>query len=335
MKINLIHFILFSIFIIFSLEQKLTNVKEINKTINKKLVYLEDGYYKIKAYDNFSLFNYHQNNKINNEFLIFKSVNYNEKNSGNYYIEDKKLRTILYTNMTTIIFQYYNIYNKNNYLWKLIPKINKEGKLVYYILNLKYYRFIEYNNTASDFNYKFILSNKNNIKQLTKYNEFTFERNNKSPLKSNKKLINKNKPHKAIEDLLKNIKDSNFKNEKQIFDKLKYYNNKNINSNDDNSLLKEIIDLQNYTSDTYGKELLNISEKLNKVIRISLDNQKFFERNQRKERMKINNIKQQIKIIKEQYNHNLNNTYILVITFLIVFFIFLILDYLNYKYFTL
>ena len=56
MKINLIYFILFSSFIFFSLEQDKINKEGMNETFNKSLEELEDGFYKIKSYDNFSLF---------------------------------------------------------------------------------------------------------------------------------------------------------------------------------------------------------------------------------------------------------------------------------------
>lgn len=333
MKINLIYFILFSSFIFFSLEQNKINKIATNETFNEELKELEDGFYKIKSYDNFSLFTKHPNNQSSEVFFVLKTYNIIENNTVQYYIEDTKTQKILFTNSTNIFFQKDDTNFTNNYLWKLIPKINKDRKLIYYILNVNYERYIEYNSSELNDNYKFKLSDKYNIEQLTKDNEFTFEKSYNSFYDFDKIFFSK---HKNISDenSINSIKTSTSSIKKEILDNLqnikKINNDKNI-QNDEDGLIKEIINLLNNSSGIYENELFIIAEKLNKVIQISIDTQKYIAQKKNEERIKVINMMRDIKLLKEKYNHSLSNTYILGITFIIIFFIFLIFEHLNIK----
>ena len=131
------------------------------------------------------------------KFLITKDISKNTNNNY-YYIQESKLKyKIGLTNMDKIK-AIFSKTNRDSDLWNIIPKINSDNNLIYYVQNKKNKRFWEYNSKGIN---KLILSETTNVNNLTINNEFIFIKLYRKSEKINTQLLN-NEP---IDVLIKYI----------------------------------------------------------------------------------------------------------------------------------
>ena len=99
-----------------------------------------------------------------NFYSISKAVNLNSKIDINYLSTDSDNNLIINSQPS--------LQNQDFFLWKIIPKINDENNLIYFIQNKKSKRFLELNSIYKD--NKPFLSNITDISKVSKFNEFRF-----------------------------------------------------------------------------------------------------------------------------------------------------------------
>ena len=100
---------------------------------------------------------------------------------------------------------------------------------------------------------------------------------------------------------------------------------------DENKILYEIDSLVNNITEKYEKELINLTARINNIINSSLETQNEIIQRTNSEKVMLNNMLNDIKLLKERYKQNITHTYIMGFIILIVFLIFCILDFLKKK----
>ena len=184
-------FLVFLFFRIYILCQNISNISYINnnKTTIHNATYIirnREGNLNLEFFYNFNFFNY-ERRPLKPNFNIMKKSKNNINDSINdedfYFIKyNSKGKYITAKNNTNYLIDS-NILDEDFSLWKIIPKINEENKLVYYVQNKKTKKFWEflYNDTL-------MLSEKN-ISDLNKSNEFLFIELYKEAEKTDSKLL--------------------------------------------------------------------------------------------------------------------------------------------------
>ena len=184
-------FLVFLFFRIYILCQNISNISYINnnKTTIHNATYIirnREGNLNLEFFYNFNFFNY-ERRPLKPNFNIMKKSKNNINDSINdedfYFIKyNSKGKYITAKNNTNYLIDS-NILDEDFSLWKIIPKINEENKLVYYVQNKKTKKFWEflYNDTL-------MLSEKN-ISDLNKSNEFLFIELYKEAEKIDSKLL--------------------------------------------------------------------------------------------------------------------------------------------------
>ena len=128
-----------------------------------------------KKFFNYLYFHNDEKVPLKNQFLINKQEDNIIKNITYFYIEDifskNKISSIIEGEKE--ILKLSNITN-NNSLWNIIPKINSNNQLIYYVQNKYNQKFWEYDNLSNINN--IVLSEITDINQLTINNEFQFIR---------------------------------------------------------------------------------------------------------------------------------------------------------------
>ena len=136
-----------------------------NKEGDKNLDFENDGY---------PIFLNEKKKLLKNNFLLIKENN-NEENINNtnnyYYIQDNISNNKIGITNQNLIKRLNVVVNKDILLWNIIPKINLENKLVYYVQNKNNKKFWEYNPNNVN---QIILSQTTDINNLTINNEFQF-----------------------------------------------------------------------------------------------------------------------------------------------------------------
>ena len=184
-------FLVFLFFRIYILCQNISNISYINnnKTTIHNATYIirnREGNLNLEFFYNFNFFN-NERRPLKPNFNIMKKSKNNINDSINdedfYFIKyNSKGKYITAKNNTNYLIDS-NILDEDFSLWKIIPKINEENKLVYYVQNKKTKKFWEflYNDTL-------MLSEKN-ISDLNKSNEFLFIELYKEAEKTDSKLL--------------------------------------------------------------------------------------------------------------------------------------------------
>ena len=141
-------------------------------------------------------------------------------------------------------------------------------------------------------------------------------------LTSEESAINKNDIK-----LINSIKNKNLK--KSIFKTFLSRKEEKKISNDDNKTLNEIDFLINNITEKFENQIYNLTIKINKMINSSLEAQNELIKKTRDEKILINGLLDDIKLLKERNKRNIEFTYIIGIIIFIIFFIFCIFDYLK------
>ena len=98
---------------------------------------------------------------------------------------------------------------------------------------------------------------------------------------------------------------------------------------DEIKVLNEIDSLINNITGKYENELLNLTLKINNIINSSLDTQNEIIKRAESEKIIINSMLNDIKLLKQKYKQNMFHTYILGGIIIITFLLFCIIDYLK------
>ena len=98
------------------------------------------------------------------------------------------------------------------------------------------------------------------------------------------------------------------------------------NQNDELKILNEINSLINNITTKYENELLNLTLKINNIINTSLDTQNEIIKRAESEKLMINRMVNDIKLLKEKYKKNMNHTYIMGGIIVLTFLMFCIID---------
>ena len=135
-----------------------------------------------------------------------------------------------------------------------------------------------------------------------------------------------------VSSLAANLNNKNI----NIFKKRRYSNSlsrkeeKKQNSQyDEIKVLNEIDSLINNITGKYENELLNLTLKINNIINSSLDTQNEIIKRAESEKIIINSMLNDIKLLKQKYKQNMFHTYILGGIIIITFLLFCIIDYLK------
>ena len=124
-------------------------------------------------------------NEIKN-FLLIKDKD-PEKEEDYFYIKDISSKVILSaTNKNEKITNYKNDIEKDYSLWKIIPKLNEDNNIIYYIQNKKTKKYWEINDSS---NFKKIELKE--VSNFNKNNEFQFNELYKEVLDNNSTLLDK------------------------------------------------------------------------------------------------------------------------------------------------
>ena len=179
--------ILFQIFIISF--QNHTNFSY----INSKDLSIKNAFYIIRNSDGTLNLEYKHSLKFNIEREIktlkknFELIKYMDGNEDYFYIREKVSDLDLSSDGKEIDFYTKFFFSrKDSYLWKLIPKLKKPNKLIYYVQNKQYKRFWELSVDE-----KLKLSKKDDISELNQNNEFQFHELYKEVEKKNSELLEK------------------------------------------------------------------------------------------------------------------------------------------------
>ena len=189
----------------------LYNQNEINYSyINSKDYSIKTAIYLIENRNGSLSLEFKDIPNFKNKFNVTDSILEIKEESDNFYsisrtiILDTKIDfNYLSTdsNNSLLIKSESSIKNKDYFLWKIIPKINDENNLIYFIQNKKSKRFLELNSIDKD--NKPFLSNITDISKVGKFNEFRFVELYKKVDKMNKhSFILENEP---IDVLIKYI----------------------------------------------------------------------------------------------------------------------------------
>ena len=165
--------------------------------INNQDFSIKNAVYIIRNRDGkFNLeFKYSITNFINNEkidlkqnFEILEEINNTSEKEKYYYIKEKELDLVLSSDNDQIIFKKESLFiDKDLSLWKMIPKINEENQLVYYVQNKKNKNFWDLTISKNKNNFK--LTQTTNVSNLNKSNEFQFIELYKEVEKKNSTLL--------------------------------------------------------------------------------------------------------------------------------------------------
>ena len=135
-----------------------------------------------------------------------------------------------------------------------------------------------------------------------------------------------------VSSLAANLNNKNI----NIFKKRRYSNSlsrkeekKQNNQYDEIKVLNEIDSLINNITGKYENELLNLTLKINNIINSSLDTQNEIIKRTESEKIIINSMLNDIKLLKQKYKQNMFHTYILGGIIIITFLLFCIIDYLK------
>ena len=123
---------------------------------------------------------------------------------------------------------------------------------------------------------------------------------------------------------------------KYLIKKKRYFNslskkeeNNKSNQYDEQKILSEIDSLVNNITTKYENELLNLTLKINNIINTSLDTQNEIIKRADSEKIMINKMLNDIKLLKEKYRKNIKHTYIMGGIIIITFLLFCIIDFLK------
>ena len=123
-----------------------------------------------------------------------------------------------------------------------------------------------------------------------------------------------------------------------IFKKRRYSNSNSLSRKeekkqnsqyDEIKVLNEIDSLINNITGKYENELLNLTLKINNIINSSLDTQNEIIKRTESEKIIINSMLNDIKLLKQKYKQNMFHTYILGGIIIVTFLLFCIIDYLK------
>ena len=130
--------------------------------------------------------------------------------------------------------------------------------------------------------------------------------------------------------------EENLNNNKYIIKKGGFLNslskkeeNNKSNQYDEQKILSEIDLLVNNITTKYENELLNLTLKINNIINSSLDTQNEIIKRADSEKIMINKMLNDIKLLKEKYRKNIKHTYIMGGIIIITFLLFCIIDFLK------
>ena len=191
MIFNRNYFYVFWFFRIYILCQNISNISYINnnETSIQNAIYIirnRKGDLNLEFHYNLIFMNNEKQSLIHNFNIIKKSKNNtNDYNNTEdyYFIIYNSNKYITYNHNTNHLKLDSNILDIDFSLWKIIPKINEENKLVYYVQNKKTKKFWEISDNDA-FNLK-----EKNISNLNKNNEFLFVELFKKVVKTDSKLL--------------------------------------------------------------------------------------------------------------------------------------------------
>jgi len=165
---------LLNFFLLYGFCQKGINLSYINNndiTI-KNAVYLiksRDGELLLELND-FASFKNEEKNKLKNYFSLINDYHNNNNTEKFFYIKNNLLGLKLSSsNENNKIIKYTENLDKDYALWKVIPKINEENQLIYYIQNKKTKKYWYFESSKNNKELKL-----KEMKQLNKNNEFKF-----------------------------------------------------------------------------------------------------------------------------------------------------------------
>ena len=184
-------FLVFLFFRIYILCQNISNISYINnnKTAIHNATYIirnREGNLNLEFLYNFNFLN-NEKKPLKPNFNVMKKSKNNINDSINdedfYFIKyNSEGKYITTKNNTNYLNLDSNILDEDFSLWKIIPKINEENKLVYYVQNKKTQKFWE-------FLYDTFMLSEKNISDLNKSNEFLFIELYKEAEKTDSKLL--------------------------------------------------------------------------------------------------------------------------------------------------
>ena len=162
--------------------------------INRNETSIQNGVYIIRNNEgNLNLefsYNFHfinnPNKNLKKNFELIKWID-NNFTEEFFIVKEKDSNAEISADEQNNIIEYKKNLENDLKLWKIIPKINNESKLVYYVQNKKNKKFWE---LKYNYNGKFELSETENIEKLNKHNEFLFVEMFKEVEKKESKLLN-------------------------------------------------------------------------------------------------------------------------------------------------
>ena len=175
--------------------QSINNINNTNN-INGETNSIQNAFYIIRIRDGTKNLEYDDNDSIvfvddeekplKLNFLITRE-NASNINNNYYYIQDNELKYKIGVTYLDKIKSLTDAISKDSLLWKIIPKINSDNNLIYYVKNKKSNRFWEYNPNSTN---QLILSETTNMNNLTKNNEFKFIKMYRKSEKKKSKILN-------------------------------------------------------------------------------------------------------------------------------------------------
>ena len=127
---------------------------------------------------------------LKKNFLITKDINNINKTGNNmtyYFIQDNTSKNKIGVTKKERVEKLSYVMNEELALWNIIPKINSEKQLIYYVQNKKSKKFWQYNPIGVN---HIILTQTTDINNLTIYNEFQFIKIYRESEKFESKLLN-------------------------------------------------------------------------------------------------------------------------------------------------
>ena len=145
------------------------------------------------------------------------------------------------------------------------------------------------------------------------YNSLENKKINRSKFKknNNKKVYFNNKNN----ILGKDLKLLSKKEETKIYDEVK--------------ILNEIDSMVKKITKTYESDLFNLTQRINSIISSTLNTQNEINKKAESEKITIENMLNEMRLLKEDYKKNMNYTYILCGIIFLIFIIFCFIDYLR------
>ena len=150
---------------IFSLFGKILSKNNHEAAINNNINKIENAIYKI-----IELVNDYSNEGI---FNIFLHIYPFSKDKNYYFIENQKTKEKIGINKNSITFEKNKLENTEKFLWKIIPHINRENNIVYYVQNCYSKKYLIKTNYNKKIMVKCSFSNSTG-NSLNENNEFRF-----------------------------------------------------------------------------------------------------------------------------------------------------------------